>query len=185
MTWRDNLIYILFSIFLIFHVGKGDRRGLKEMILWKKAGGRKAKCEWDHLVELSTFVVVFNHISSSLTSCCSKNLSSSSYPYSSSKHLVVASVWVIPLDESSDGTAFVSIGAERRDFCGVCSGVSWWLSSLWWNLIGVACWKGVWWQSIILFCVLVVILFFVKGKDEDRFLFEIEVKVNFLSSYFC
>jgi len=35
------------------------------------------------------------------------------------------------------------------------------------------------------FCVLIVILFSIKGKDEDVILFKIGVRVRFLSSYFC
>jgi len=61
--------------------------------------------------------------SSSSTLRCSKNSSSSSHRCSSSNQFVVVSVWVIPSNESSYGTTFVSIGAEMRDFCGVCSSV--------------------------------------------------------------
>jgi len=34
------------------------------------------------------------------------------------------------------------------------------------------------------FCILVVILFFLKSKEKDGFLFEIGVGVKFQSSYF-
>jgi len=64
LTWLWHCI-----LFLIFIFDKVDKGGLKEIFLWKKVGGRKAKRE-RHLFQ--PVFVILNHISSSSTSCCSK-----------------------------------------------------------------------------------------------------------------